>query len=666
MAGLVTGVVLAAEDSRPLAGAEVSLCGWPRSDAEVAAYRRPLRWNDPPAQVTGPDGRFAFAFATAPLPPLGWDLFVRAPQRATGHRRWRQLDADRAEAACEIKMAREFSVRAGTVTERGEPAANACVELSTEVAPSKPGGRNVHVRAVSDAGGNLDFAALPVGEHTAITSNAGAWRIVGWTKLVVASDGSVQGGRIVVTALDAKIEGRVVDDTGSAQAGVEVIATTVDLRLGGHLGKATTGAEGRFMVWRHRDAEPGAALRLMLADETALAPAPSWNAPARDYVAPRRGSVQLRVVDAAGEPVQRFAVEWLGGNKPARVGSIGGHHSRGETDLGACAAGMTFLDVLPGGQDLGRAGIVGIDVAPASAQIEVVLSAGAILRGRLVPADIGRQLAQRSRAGANEEAAMQMMRGAMDQVAVFARPVLLGAADDGRRAELRATLRDGEFVLRGLAPGAWDLVLRGGWFLSASTSPPFARIEIADGSARDEVFDVHHLVPGSLSGRVLIDGAPASAMKVRLAGKDWYSAPTTTDAAGNVRFEAVLPGRRWLHAEKHGFDPDPIVIASGVNAEHTFHLRGMPVTVRLRLDDGTFVRSGLFQLCLEPDGLPVASGRQQGDDVVFDRVAPGRYSVRTVAFPGQQELHGTLDVPAGVPSVECEVTLRVVEPSSPR
>jgi hypothetical protein len=730
----------------------VTLQGWPSSDAAVAAYRRPLRWQDPAPLTTGDDGRFAFS--PKPLPPLGWDLFVRAPGRAAAHRRWWKLAADRAEKPCEIKLLREFAVRAAAVTAEGAPAAGATVQLSVQLAPDKAGQSTRYVRAISDAGGNLDFPPLPVGSHRVSNWLEGAWRVVGRPVLQLGAHGNASGTRIVVAAQEATITGRVLDDAGTVLPGVELRASTGDWESGGDLGKAITDAAGRFVLGRHRD-PPGAPVQLVLGDGSVLSPAPTWNAPARDFVAKRAGHVRLRVLDAQDNPVQRYAVEWVGGHKPARVGSIGGHHVGGEADLGACAAGTCYLDVLPGGDDLGRAGLVTIEVAPASTHtavvkltppvrrtvrvatsagepvtgagvvfvvvppdmpvsdiekkvtmarqpgggaqqawtlvqtktnheaqatvtlpvgltryalvvhaehlvraqsiydldvtkphelIDVVLTAGATLRGRVLPADFAQHAAR-------------LLRVDAGQLVVEARSLL--RPHDNRQGALRGDA----FELRGLAPGTYELALgRSFW-----ANVPLARqhVEVHGDGTRDEVLDLRRLVPATLKGRVVAGGQPAAHAKVRVFGPHWsLPGDVTTDDAGHFTCEAVLPGLLWVRAEKVGMDPEPIEATPGGVHERTFHVAGASVTLRLQRG-GVPVRDGMFTLLLQPHEVFVASSHIQDERIVFAGVPPGSYVVRS-ALPGRKLWCGEFELEAGRASMERDVTLGIPSAPTPR
>lgn len=369
---LVAGVVLAAEDERPLAGATVELRGWPRSDLDVAAFRGRLQWDDPPSVVSGGDGRFAFALQ--PLPPLGWDLVARAPGRAARHARFRALDEKEPQLTVRLVLPRAFPVRARAVDADGHPAQGAVLTLPATAAPATPGGSAAAPRAVSDAGGNLLFEDVAAGEHRVAAALESPWRVAHGSLLALSADGEVTGERILVERIADRVEGRLVDDRGAVLAGVALAAKSGSFELG----RARSDAQGRFVLARHaRPRLGGPPVHLETADNVELAPAPVWNAPPRDYVAARAGSIDLLVIDGDERPVERFAVQWLGGGKPARVGSLGGHHPRGRVDLGATPAGRTWIDVIPGGMvpggdELGRAGVVAIDVAPAARQAVTV------------------------------------------------------------------------------------------------------------------------------------------------------------------------------------------------------------------------------------------------------------------------------------------------------
>lgn len=76
------------------------------------------------------------------------------------------------------------------------------------------------------------------------------------------------------------------------------------------------------------------------------------------------------------------------------------------------------------------------------------------------------------------------------------------------------------------------------------------------------------------------------------------------------------------------------------------------------------VRRGSFSLFLESEDLFVGQAWPRDDRLVFQRVPPGKYIVRRITFPGQQDLRASFEVPDGARSVEQEVTLQAATPSS--
>jgi hypothetical protein len=361
---LLAGRVVAAEDGRPLAGVEVEVRGWPASDARVAAWARPLRWQDPPAQRTDAAGHFAFAFE--PLPPLGYDLVARAPNRAPGWFRWHELPVDRAQPPLTVRLALLAPLRLRAQTRDGRPAAGVSVQLDCSRPPAGPGARAAKIEAVSDATGWLDFGAVPAGTIAVLDGTAGGpWSVIAAQRVRLGLQGRSEPDVVLVRALEHKIEGRVVDDTGAVIAGG---AVSVQVE-GVVLGRGAIEAGGQFVVHRRRSATSAAAPYLVLEPSTRLGPDAAWNAPPRDFVARRPGRIELAVADAGGRAVERFSVRQLRSGLPIeRLRGLGGHHPGGCVDLGECPAGELCIEVEPGGVAFGRSGMLRIAVEPASAQ----------------------------------------------------------------------------------------------------------------------------------------------------------------------------------------------------------------------------------------------------------------------------------------------------------
>jgi hypothetical protein len=141
--------------------------------------------------------------------------------------------------------------------------------------------------------------------------------------------------------------------------------------------------------------------------------------------------------------------------------------------------------------------------------------------------------------------------------------------------------------------------------------------------------------PGSITGRVLCDGAPVRHARVVLASRP--SQVTSTDASGSYRFERLTPGSYTLHAEKPGF------LMRGADSIDVIRT---PPVIEVRAGSSTpfdilFTRAAAIEgLFTTPAGLPVSDTALT---VVAERFgdSPGEAPITTArrSYDGRFRLH---------------------------
>jgi hypothetical protein len=189
------------------------------------------------------------------------------------------------------------------------------------------------------------------------------------------------------------------------------------------------------------------------------------------------------------------------------------------------ADGLELRALGPGHEKLVRTGIMTGD---GSASIELVVSRGAVLSGKVVPAEIVRAL---DTTPSGQPASAPTKRPGLRLIEVVPKgstPRVLPAYGPGQ-IELGM---DGGFRIDAIPAGTWDVLLyrhrpalRDGSSGSGPEYPALARLVIAGDEQRELVLDAARFLPARVRGRVTFDGQPLARARLQL----WRT------AVGNVR-----------------------------------------------------------------------------------------------------------------------------------
>ena len=180
---------------------------------------------------------------------------------------------------------------------------------------------------------------------------------------------------------------------------------------------------------------------------------------------------------------------------------------------------------------------------------------------------------------------------------------------------------DGKFVCRDVPPGRWQLLFQftqfndptGGGTIELSQRP-LAELITITGKDSTATIDLAQVVPGSLSGRVFVDGVPVRAQQLMYwvhrmdhlgrwqRGGSGVAAEQYAAADGSYRIGRVYPGEADIDAtidgrEYHLFEP--IAIAPGEHKQVDLHYRRLVARIRLVRADGSPVGGRLLRVAGE-------------------------------------------------------------------
>ncbi|MGH9384912.1 MAG: carboxypeptidase regulatory-like domain-containing protein, partial [Vicinamibacterales bacterium] len=500
--------------------------------------------------------------------------------------------------ACAPALAAAGPVRGRVVDQAGHPLAGAIVAA---IDPSVD--RSV-ASAASDADGEfvLDVPAQlpPVEVHASAPGTVTAIAAQAVPASMEADIGVIQlmPGRIV--------EGRVVDDRQRPVQGAEVFVFTTEAAEPLAPGRATTDAEGRFIV---TNAPPRA--RSMAVRAPGFAEAVSIGTRA-NWILERGGTIEGRVVGEVGVPVGGATVE-AGLSRTTT-------DDQGRFRLEAVAPGDVVVIARTG---TGRAGALRLVARNgATLKVDVVLRASAALSGIVTDQTTGR-----------------VVVGARLRVYQGSSFTLTGTT----AGTIASTDRTGRFTLLGLLPGLYtveaarlgynravrpELRLTGGSNSTLAVSlPPEARIagRVVDESGQP--------IPGAM---VTVKHPSALEQLARLmrAGRT-HVETAITDTTGRFVIRGLAPGRglrleaaapAFAAARFGGIDLDTGV----TRADVVFTLRrGSPVT-GLVVDqaDRPVVGAAIRYLRLEENtGMPLQVPIQERPPVVAYSDAAGRFVI---------------------------------------
>ena len=578
-----------------------------------------------------------------------------------------------------VVMRRGLVLRGIAKNEEGRPLAGVEVTLSaTRSLRAGRGGMQIsmigpgsQVRRETGADGRFEFRGLKKGEYALSARRAGLGR-ASLDPVNVAETG-VEPVTLVLRP-GATVTGLVHDRGGAGAPGWYVSA-----RAAGQGGPAlgpdsirteeATGPDGVFVL---EGLTGGETYDLQVMGPAGLGPRKAGVvAPADgvDFAVNGTGQIRGRVVDAeSGKPVPDFEVRYApdaqGGMR--FVMRMGPGRQRGplerqsfHADDGAFAlddvpSGRWTVEAFASGYQSGSAAGVTVAEGDAAEGVEVRLSRGSVVSGRVLESRSGRPVL-----GSTVRA---------EQAGGEGRMMVMRMGSEGGELE-SLTDADGRYEIAGLAPGGWTLTATHPDWSEATT-----RVEIKDAPA---VADIRVGRGGAVAGTVLAGGRPVGGAQVALqvAGDSGFrmspgfmgggEQSALSDEGGRFRFERLSPGRYSVVASLRdqtsapaeavvtGDDAQEVQLALAEGARVRGVVSGLPEAqlsgVRVSAQGGDYFAStstgagGTFELTGVPEG-PLDLRASAGDFVI----GSSRSASTTVTIgPGQAEATAEIVFEAG-------------------
>jgi hypothetical protein len=323
-----------------------------------------------------------------------------------------------------------------------------------------------------------------------------------------------------------------------------------------------------------------------------------------DVRAPASGNRTLRVVDAADRPVAGTKVtltlqtdgRWDDATKPVALEQLIWADQRNRAlvlQTGATAADGTFVLAGPPAVDLGVAvdgpGHVPLRVGGVRVEdpgeLVVRVATGARLRGTVTPPDAVAELRRLAGGELDDNEPRIALRRAERGAERFPRD------RDDTRGVVGA---DGAFVLDGVPPGTWRAELH--YYVSfhgygSRRTEPLGDVTVRDGETIELTHDLARFLPGTLTARVLKNGAPLANEQVTLEDAE-RSFPVRTD--GDGRFTLPLRAGAWRVVARHEHrnvwtswtSVEAATVTAGATTEQIFRLAVGVLAVTLRAANG--------------------------------------------------------------------------------
>jgi protocatechuate 3,4-dioxygenase beta subunit len=544
-----------------------------------------------------------------------------------------------------VVLRRGLSVRGVVKDEEGRPLPAAEVSLSS--VRSIQGGRGGvslsfvgpgnQQRCETGADGRFEFRGLKAGPYTVSARSPGFSRAT--LDPVNVAEGRATEPLELTLKPGATISGFLRDKAASGASGWYVSARGAGQGGGPAFGpgairsEEVTGPDGAFLL---EGLAPGETYDLQAMGEAGIGPRKAGVvAPAEgvELVVTGTGQIRGRVVDGeSGRPIPDFQVRYQpdaqGGMRfVMRMGPGRGrgpyerqpfHAEDGSFVLEDVPAGRWTVEAFSPGYQAGSASAVSVGEGEAAEGVEVRLSRGVVVSGRVLEARTGRPILD---ATVRAELSGDEPRMGMGRIG--------GEGADNEAA----TDAEGRYEIAGLAPGTWAVTASHPDWSEATTA-----VELKEAPV---TADIRLGRGGSVGGVVLAAGHPAAGAQVSLsAAGDSRFRPgagmmgggeqsALSDEGGRFRFERLNPGRYTLGASLRDQSSAPVeAVVTGDDAQE----------VQLVLSEGALVRGVVTGL---PENLlaGVSVSAQGRDFWANTRTAAG----------GTFELNG---VPEGV------VTLR--------
>ena len=463
-----------------------------------------------------------------------------------------------------VVMRRGLSVRGVVKDEEGRPLAGSEVSLSAarSIRAGRGGmqmqliGPGNQVRRETGADGRFEFRGLKAGEYSLSARRSG------FSRASVDPVNVKEGGPAEPLELTLRpgstISGVLRDKTGNGASGWFVSVRPTGQAGGPPMGPGVnrteepTGPDGAFLL---EGLNAGETYELQVMGQAGFGPRRSGvAAPAEgiELTVNGTGQVRGRVTDAdSGRAVPDFQLRYQpdaqGGMRLVMRAGPGGargpyerqsfHAEDGAFVLEDVPAGRWTVEAFAPGYQSGTASAVSVAEGEATEGVEVRLSKGGVVSGRVLESRSGRPILDATvrveQSGG--EPRMGMMR--------------IGGEGGDNEA---ATDAEGRYELTGLAPGTWTVTASHADWSEAATS-----VEIKDAPV---TADIRLGRGGSVAGSVLAAGRPVGGAQITLsAAGDSGMRPgmgflgggeqsALSDEGGRFRFERLTPGRYTLSA----------------------------------------------------------------------------------------------------------------------
>jgi protocatechuate 3,4-dioxygenase beta subunit len=578
------------EEGRPIEGARVLV-----SRGGENVFRSFMRLLEAePSVRTGRDGSFR---ATRLAPGESQRVDVSHDDyedRALGGI---SLVAGATRSGLTVVLRRGLSVRGVVKDEEGRPLAGVEVTLSSArtVRSSRGGvqmafvGPGSQVRRETGADGRFEFRGLKAGDYTISARRPGFSRAA--VDPVDVREARCAEPLELVLKPGATISGVLRDKVGTGAAGWFVSARGAGQGSGPPFGPGAirseepTGADGVFFL---DGLTTGEAYDLQVMGPAGLGPRRAGVvAPAEglELTVTGAGQIRGRVVEAeSGRAVPDFQLRYepdaQGGMRFfMRTGPGGGrgpyeklsfHAEDGSFVLEDVPAGRWTVEAFAPGYQAGSVSAVTVGEGDAAEGVEVRLSKGGVVSGRVLEARTGRPILD---ATVRAELSGGGPRTGMIRV-----------GGEGEENEA-ATDAEGRYEIAGLAPGTWVLTAS-----HPDWSEATASVEVKDAPA---TADIRLGRGGSIGGAVLAAGRPVAGAQVTLsaAGATGFrpgagmmgggEQAALSDEGGRFRFERLTPGRYTLAAALRDQSSAPAeAVVTGDDTQE----------VQLLLSEGALVR----------------------------------------------------------------------------